>query len=100
MIQKSRTVGPEYEMPSQPCLNCDAQLDAASSIDHSNKPKPGNVTICIRCGHLMAFDKKLRFRALTDEEMIKVAGDQTILDVQRARGHVLLYDQKKSGVKP
>jgi hypothetical protein len=48
------------------------------------KPRPGDVTICIECGHIMAFDGDLGMRPLTDAEMIAVAGDRNIIMAQRA----------------
>jgi hypothetical protein len=32
-------------------------------------PKPGDISICLYCGHLMAFDEALKFRELSSEEM-------------------------------
>lgn len=82
-------VGPEVQLPSSNCLHCQAHLDFARSVGSKAKPKPGSITICFRCGHLMAFNESLRMRELTDQEMIAVAGDKNILAIQRARGAVL-----------
>jgi hypothetical protein len=71
------------------CLNCLEPLDAATGILHDHAPTPGAITICFRCGHIMAFDDDLSFRQLTDQEMHDVAGDPRILAVQHARAEVL-----------
>ena len=48
-------------------------------------PKPGDITLCIYCGHIMAFADDMGFRELTGEEMHAIAGDERILKIQRAR---------------
>ena len=47
-------------------------------------PKPGDVTICLDCGHIMAFAADMTVRPLTDDEIVEVAGDPEVLQVQRA----------------
>ena len=39
------------------CLNttCDYEFDAASDLTGLIAPKPGDVSICFRCGHLQVF---------------------------------------------
>lgn len=63
------------------CLNC----DAATGVDTGNSPSPGDFTVCIGCGHLMAFADDLSFRELTAAEQVAIAGDRRLIDVQRAR---------------
>lgn len=66
------------------CLNCGHEIDAAMPVHDGAKPSPGDVTICIECGHIMAFDHDLTMRALTDAEMVEVAGARDIVMAQRA----------------
>jgi hypothetical protein len=75
-------------MPKNHCLNCGKLIDGASGVDTKAKPRPGYITVCIYCGHLMAFAKDLSMRALTEEEMHEVAGDERILAVQWAAAQV------------
>jgi len=61
-----------------PCLKCGAKLDMAIST-RGYRPEPPRldelgrervcVTICIKCGHIMAYDDKLELRNLTETEM-------------------------------
>lgn len=69
------------------CLSCGAPCDAATQFDKPGavKPKPGDVTICLYCGHIMAFADDLGLRELTGAEMQDVAGDPRILRLQKAR---------------
>ena len=74
----------EFRTKPDRCLNCGHLIDGALAVGHENGPRPGDVTICIDCGHIMAFGGNLRMRSLTDEEMIAVAGDRRIVMTQRA----------------
>jgi hypothetical protein len=69
-------------LPVSHCPNCDKVLDAATAIERGARPKPGDITICLDCGHLMAFGDDLRVRPLTDAEMVEVAGDPRIVAAQ------------------
>jgi hypothetical protein len=60
-------------------------LDACSEAAGNSTPGPGDITLCIYCGHIMAFADDLTLRELTNEEIYEVAGDERILKIQRAR---------------
>jgi len=66
-------------------------MDRASMLNGDDQPSPGDVTLCIGCGHIMAFADDLSFRELTDQEIVAVAGDQRIVQAQ-----ALLASFKKS----
>jgi hypothetical protein len=70
-------------LPESRCLHCGTTLNAVTSIEPDKRPEPGDITVCLRCGHIMAFATDLTLRALTDEEMYKIAGDERMLQVQR-----------------
>lgn len=61
------------------CLNCGVEIDAATSVGHKHLPKEGAIAICIVCSHIMAYDKNLHLRELTDDEMLKIAGSPEII---------------------
>jgi ribosomal protein L32 len=80
----------DFKMPESQCLNCGHKLDGAFAQQMKKaRPAPGDITICIRCGHVMAFADDLTMRALTDAEVIEVAGNEDLLRYQRARGQAL-----------
>jgi hypothetical protein len=54
-------------------------IDAATSVDHKELPKEGAIAICMICSHIMAYDDKVQFRELNDEEILNVAGDREII---------------------
>ena len=82
-------VGADHRLPPSPCLHCGALTDTAFSVGGDNAPSPGAITLCIECGHIMAFADDLTLRNLTSEEIHAVAGDPRLLAVQHVRKVVL-----------
>lgn len=89
-----RAIGPEVRLPETNCLDCGRVLDCANSIGGKSKPSPGDITVCLMCGHLMAFNKDLTMRPLTDAEIIAIAGDEQMITIQAARGKIGLGRKK------
>jgi hypothetical protein len=78
-----------FKVPVCKCPACAAPLGFATNVVRDDAPVPGCFTICLECGHLMAFAEDLTLRDLTDAEQIKIAGDPVLLAMQRARGKVM-----------
>jgi hypothetical protein len=79
-------VGKDHKMPKSHCTACGYEIDAATCVGVDTRPKPDDITICIDCGHIMAFAKNLTLKDLTDSEIKEVAGDARIVAIQWARG--------------
>ena len=79
-------LGEEVRVPPCKCSACGTIQDAASCVGSDAKPSPGDVTVCIDCGHIMAFDDSMKLRELNDEETSAIAGDPRLLALQWARG--------------
>jgi hypothetical protein len=94
--REAHFLGGSVKVPMSACLGCSKRMDGASAVDHRGAPAPGHFTICIGCGHLMAFGDDMRLRNLTDAEMIEVAGDPRVIAVQRARQVVEAIKNKTS----
>jgi hypothetical protein len=94
MKKRPFTVHNATRFEPSPCTSCGKILDGGSGVvegeeaEHEMRPMPGAVTVCIACGHIMAFDEQLRLRDLTDAEAIEVAGNPVVLAIQRARGAI------------
>jgi len=73
------------EVPTSKCPSCDAPLDGATDAYGEETPSPGDISICLYCGHLMAFADDMTTRDLTDAEAHAVAGDKRILLIQEMR---------------
>jgi hypothetical protein len=79
----------ENIVPASPCTHCGEPNDGAASLEGAT-PKPGDITICMECGNIMAFAEDLTVRNLTNEEMYEIAGREDLLAMQR-----LLQDFRK-----
>jgi hypothetical protein len=88
---KSFRMGPNQHLPESACTNCGHVMDAANcvSTDGEGKADPGDITVCIICGHVMAFADDMTLRDLTAEEAKEIAGNKALLALQEARGEVM-----------
>lgn len=75
-------------VPEDFCSHCGKRFDRATDPLYDKTPTPGAITICIDCGHVMAFAVDMHLRELTDEEMVDIAGNSEIRRIQAARGYV------------
>jgi hypothetical protein len=73
---------PDYRVPDATCINCKKLMDGATPTDGGRAPLPNDVAICAYCGHLQAYGDDLKFRELTDIEILECAGDPKILMAQ------------------
>jgi hypothetical protein len=73
------------KMPDANCPTCGHAFSAASNaLDNERGPRPGDWSICIECGGVLAFDASLRPRALTEAEQRAADADPRIRKVQHA----------------
>lgn len=76
-------------LPEDPCPCCGMPNNAASGVTGGKYPNPGDISVCLHCGHVAAFGDDLRHRELNDAEARYVAGNKEILALQKARGYVM-----------
>lgn len=70
-----------------PCPYCGAALDAATPArpeDAREMPEPGASTICIECGGWLIFEKRLRLRKPTEDELIEIGLDDDCRTARKA----------------
>jgi hypothetical protein len=72
------------DTPADKCSSCGYRFNATTDLTGDAVPRPGDYSICIKCGHLMVFNDDLRLREPTDAEIVEVAGDPQMLDMQKA----------------
>lgn len=77
-------VGSAQRIGETNCTGCGKALDGASGVACDKKPSSGDVTVCIYCGHIMAFSSNLQLRNLTEDEMYAIAGDERIVAISKA----------------
>jgi len=67
------------------CPNCGTVNDSAASVNvEKASVKPGDVSICIKCGHLAVFTERLKLRDPNDDEIKNMAGDPRLVRVMEA----------------
>jgi hypothetical protein len=83
-IRKEEIEAKTTRTPLSHCLDCGMTVTAGtpSVVDRPDyrPPQPGDLAICIRCTHVMAYGDDLRVRALTDAEIVNVAGDPDMVE--------------------
>lgn len=79
------------QIPASTCSSCNSHTDAATCVDGKSLPSPGDVSICLYCGHIAVFSDDMILRPLTSEEMHEVAGNKAILQAQSIRAE---YERK------
>lgn len=75
----------QHRLQESRCLGCGKLLDCASCLQHDDAPGPGDVTICLDCGHIMIFTDDMGLRNPNFAEIHDLAGDADVLLIQRLR---------------
>jgi hypothetical protein len=75
--------GESTRVPDCKCLRCGHPLNSAFApfpldADVKPKPKPGDITLCIHCAHVMVFDPLLMLREPTTGELMEIAHDSDV----------------------
>jgi hypothetical protein len=81
-------------IPSDRCPICAYEFDAASGMTHDARPKPGDVSLCIKCGEVLEFASDMRVRQASLETMLSLPDDakaqvdkmQKIIRKERLKG--------------
>jgi hypothetical protein len=83
-----KLIGKSHEVKGNQCLYCGKELDMAAGINTEDGPGTGDITVCLTCGHLMAFGEDLALRKLTDTEIVEIAGDGRLVEIQKLRAEL------------
>lgn len=83
---------PEFRMPPQTCPACGAKHDAATCATGKDKPDPGDLSICIRCGSALQFGPDFELLLLSRLELLALPAEvqEQISIVQAAQTKVVL----------
>ncbi len=65
------------EIPVNYCLLCGYKFECASTLgdDESERPEPGSLSVCMKCGAVAKFAADLSVVPLTDEEAAAITAD-------------------------
>lgn len=61
------------DTPPNLCPHCGYLLDQATAAYGDHTPSPGDWSICIRCAAILRFDADLKYEAVTEAELAKLA---------------------------
>jgi hypothetical protein len=89
----------DYRTTENHCLNCGELIDAATPVDGGRAPQTGDISICLDCHHLMVYDADMKVRALTNEEMVEIAGDSALIRAMKALGKFKQWERDKNAAQ-
>lgn len=73
-----------HHTPKCFCPKCGYKFDRASKVYGEGTPKPGDITLCLKCGHVMVFGPGMVVREPTSEEQASIAQDERITRARSA----------------
>ncbi len=72
------------------CPGCKISLQASDVVvGPPCEPSPGDVSVCLHCGHLGVWDDDLGLREPTDAELVEIAGNVVLAHAQKHRLELL-----------
>ena len=93
-------LGKERKITESPCPNCNYNLDVAFGIGNNTRPKEGDITVCISCGHPALFTSDMKLTPVPAEHLANVLNDPRIRQAQEAASlarAMKTYDRKPKG---
>lgn len=81
---------PRTGLSTELCVECGYDFDAAASIDGDDdaRPRPGDLSVCLNCGHPSVFAGDLKKRELTREELANLSAESRRI-IAFARTHCM-----------
>lgn len=83
----------QHQINGGACLKCGAPMTGATNVTGATGPAPGDVTVCLYCGHLMEFAADLKLIEPSEATIKEVAGHPELL---RAMTITNLWRQEQS----
>lgn len=68
----------DFLVPICACPGCGLPLIGASNMWNSDKPQPGDVSMCIKCGIISVFTAEMTLRLPTKREFNRLSRDSRI----------------------
>lgn len=72
------------KIPTQHCPYCKYEVDRTDGLE-SYKPKPGDISLCLKCMEVSLFDDGMILRAPNDKEMVEIQRSLGWDLIERAR---------------
>jgi len=79
------------------CLKCDYLMDCSEPAfeEEDIMPTEGDMTMCLKCGEIMIFNKDLTVRIPNKEERERIQSDPRIMQMQIIRSGIVPDERKK-----
>lgn len=78
----------DHWMPSDLCPECGYAVDAATGVDgDAARPKPGDISLCLRCGAALEWDTSMVMRSVP-EEALRELDAKTRRLIEGAKRHI------------
>lgn len=61
------------EIPAQNCSRCGYLVEATTGVNNQERPNPGDISICMGCGHLTLFAENNARREPTSDEALTMS---------------------------
>lgn len=75
--------------PESKCLQCGIIIDAATDPLTGKEPSKGQISVCIKCGHVMTYDKDLKLAELTAKDWVDIGKDAKAMQfITIAKSHI------------
>jgi hypothetical protein len=74
----------DYTIFEQQCPFCGHRCNRCATTDDA-PPKPGDISLCLRCAEVSVFDRELRLRRASPRELTRLKSDPDWLKVERMR---------------
>lgn len=75
--------------PPSKCPACGEPTDAATATGRGTRPREGDASMCLSCGHMMIFNADLTMRNPTDEETALLNASESIQWMQAQRRAIM-----------
>ena len=86
----------EIPTPASYCPGCNYRFDrATSTFDDQVRPKPGDITICIKCATVLIFNGDMSARLATDGDLRELDA-VTLLEIFRARTAIRFIQTRRN----
>ncbi len=68
-------------IPKSGCARCGYVMDEAIHLEDDNgTPKPGDLSICVKCAHVAKYGDSLALTELTQEEVVELSLDSDFVE--------------------
>jgi hypothetical protein len=87
----------ETRLKPDRCPWCNYKLDAAAAVDGKGKPKPGDISLCVKCASPIQFGDNLKVKKISDAAIRDLLSARAYALFQRVRRLLLASDRSEIG---